>query len=221
LKPTWAYWLTDDFTDPDVDAMWGTSTSGPGIDMAEQAGELEVSVPADPAPDPSKGIGEIYWTRCGLVGDFDASVDYWLRSWPPADGLRIALVASVSALERTFTVARVGGHADGFGGEAYESNLRGDTRVPTADMHGGLRLVRRKGVMRAYYRYRSKWILLGAQSAKGQATLRLSFSSDNPPWGGKPALAAFDNFQAIVAGVNCPSGTPLPPRKRRTRESTS
>ena len=214
--PTLAYWLTDDFTDPDVDAMWAPSRSGPGIDMAEQANELEVWVPADPSPDPSTGIGEIYGAECGLVGDFDASVDYTLRSWPSGNGLRLGLSVLVSAVGRDFTIERVGGHADGFDGEAYESNVHADTRVRTADRHGGLRLLRRNGVVRAYYRYRGKWILVGAQNVKGQATLRLSFNSDSPPWGGRPALAAFDNFQAIADGVNCPPGTPLPPRKRRT-----
>jgi hypothetical protein len=70
-------------------------------------------------------------------------------------------------------------------------------------------------VLRAYYRYRGGWILAGAQNAKGEATIELSFSSDNPPWGGKPAVAAFDNFRAIASGVHCPAGTPVPPRKRR------
>jgi DNA-binding SARP family transcriptional activator len=212
--PTWEYSLTDDFTNPDVDAMWGTTKSGPGIDMAE-TGELEVWVPADPAPDLSKGVGEIYWAGCKVIGDFDATVDYKLISWPAGDGLRLALWAGVSAVGRDFTVARVGGHADGFGGEAYQSNVHADTRMHTADTHGGLRLHRRKGVLSAYYRYRGGWIRLGTQKAKGQATLGLSFRSDDPPWGGKPARAAFDNFKAVVAGVDCPAGTPVPPRERR------
>jgi len=213
---SWAYFLTDNFTDPDVDAMWGPSKSGPGIDMAEQNGELEVWVPTDPAPDPGKGIGEIYWAGCAVIGDFDAKVDYRGVNWPAGDGLRLTLLASVSSLVRTFAIARVGGHADGFGGEAYETDVHADTRVHTADTHGSLRLVRRKGVLRAYYRYRARnWVLLGTKKVKGQATLGLSFSSDDPPWGGKPAHASFDNFKAVVAGVDCPAGTPVPPRRRR------
>jgi hypothetical protein len=71
-------------------------------------------------------------------------------------------------------------------------------------------------VLRAYYRYRGNWTALGsAQKVRGRATLQLSFSSDDPPWGGEPARAAFDNFKAVVAGVKCPAGTPVPPRKRR------
>jgi hypothetical protein len=151
------------------------------------------------------------------VGDFDATVDYkLLPNWPIGDGLHLALSALVSAVGRSFTIERVGGHADGFGGEAYQSDLRANGRVGTADTHGSLRLARRRGVIRAYYRYRGNWIQLGAQKAKGEATLWLSFNSDNPPWGGKPALAAFDNFRAIASGVHCPAGTPVPPRKRLT-----
>jgi DNA-binding SARP family transcriptional activator len=213
----WAYWLTDNFTNPDVDAMWRTSKSGPGIDMAEQSGELQFWVPSDPVPDPSKGIGEIYSAKCGIVGDFDATVDYQLLNWPAGDGLHLALLAGVGgSVGKTFAIERVSGHADGFGGDAYQSNLGANTRVSTADTHGSVRLVRRNGVLRAYYRYRGSWILVGTQTAKGEATLWLSFNSDNPPWGGKPALAAFDNFQAIAAGVDCPAGTPVPPRKRHT-----
>jgi len=188
--------------------------------MAEQNDELEVWVPADPAPDPGKGIGESYWAGCDVIGDFAVTVDYRRLSWPTGDGLRLTLWAGVragmSAVGRTFQIARVGGHADGFGGEAYESNVHAAARVHTADTRGGLRLVRRDGVLHAYYRYRGTWIPLGAQKAKGQATLGLSFSSDDPPWGGKPAHASFDNFKAIVAGVDCPAGTPVPPRRRRT-----
>ena len=211
---SWAYFLTDNFTNPDVDAMWSTAKSGAGIDMAEQDDELEVWVPADPAPDPSKGIGEIYTAGCGVVGDFNATVDYTLN-WPAGDGLRLALWAGVSAVGTKF-IARAGGHADGFGGEAYESNVHATTRVPTADTHGGLRLARRNGLLRAYYRYRGNWTPLGgAQKARGRATLQLSFGSDDPPWGGVPGRAAFDNFRAVVTGVRCPPGTPVPPRKRR------
>ena len=211
---SWAYYLTDYFTDPDVDAMWGTTKSGQGIDMAEQNDELEVWVPADPAPDPGKGIGEIYSTGCEVSGDFTATVDYRRANWPAGDGLRLTLLANVSALGRTFAIARVGGHADGFGGEAYETDVHAVTRAHTADTHGSLRIARHKGVLRAYYRYRGKWVLLGAQKVKGRATLGLSFSSDDPPWGGKPAGAAFDNFRATAAGVHCPPGTPVPPHKR-------
>src|SRR5262249_5208643 len=158
--------------------MWSTTKSGPGIDMAERDDELEVWVPSDPAPDPSTGIGELYTAGCVVLGDFDVRVDYNL-TWPAGDGLHLALLAAVG---RAFSIARVGGHADGFGGEASESNVHATTRAPTADTHGSLRLARRNGVLRAYYRYRGNWTLRGAQKARGRATLQLSFSSDDPPW---------------------------------------
>jgi hypothetical protein len=213
-QPHWAYWLTDNFTNPDVDAMWDTSKSGPGIAMAERDDRLEMWVPSDPAPDPTKGVGEIYSANCEVLGDFDVTVYYSLITWPAGDNLTLGLSAGVSRTGRRFTIERAGGQPDSLGNEVYRSNLQAGSQVRTGDSHGRLRLRRRSGVLRAYYRYRGKWIVLGSVTVKGPATLGLSFSSDSPPWGGQPALAALDDFRAIVDGVRCPAGVPPPPRKR-------
>jgi DNA-binding SARP family transcriptional activator len=214
------YWLADSFATSTVNSdLWGApQTTGSGVQAVQRDGRIEFSIAPDVQYhiDPNwaggGGVGANYDTICYLTGDFDARVDFKLLKWPKGDGVALTFgVYFPPPHEAQWGVTRQGGAP---GGEVYSSWLDNTVgQVPTLDARGTLRLVRRNGVLTAYYRHGRHWGTLGSGPAPGPASLIIMLST-HPGWFANiAASAAFDNFRATAPGVQCPAGTPLPPRR--------
>jgi DNA-binding SARP family transcriptional activator len=214
------YWLEDNFANSAMNTdLWGArQTTGSGVQAVQQNGRLEFSIAPDVEyhTDPSwaggGGVGANYGTNCLLTGDFDARIDFKLLKWPKGDGVAITLgVYFPPPHEAQWGINRSGGAPSG---EVYSSWLDNTVgEVPTSDAHGTLRLVRKNGVLTAYYRHDRQWASLGSGPAAGPASLIVMLST-HPGWYANiAASAAFDNFGATASSVQCPAGIPLPPRR--------
>jgi hypothetical protein len=214
----WVYVLADDFEDPAFDyLMWHKSSSGSGVDVEEQGGELDFTIGADPVMDDQNAVAQHYGSMCALTSNFDARVDYELLEWPPQDGLHVYLgVYRPKPHEWYWENARQGATADG-GSESYSTSVGGGISAQTADSKGSLRVKRAKGVLTTYYRFRQSWVKLASEPADGSVILILGFSAIRAAFGGQPAHVAFDNFRATARDVEC-NGVPLPPRERVQRK---
>ncbi|HEY6151434.1 MAG TPA: hypothetical protein VIW19_13010, partial [Gaiellaceae bacterium] len=210
----WVYWLSDDFTDPAVDFdLWGLDTGGKGVSATEQNGRLEFSVAPDIQTDATHAVAKHYGTRCLLKGDFDATVNFSLLTWPAEDGVHLAFGAWFPPpKENWLSIERIGGTADG--PEYYGSSIAPAGSSLSDDMSGALRVKRTDGVLSVYYRSGKIWKRFGWKWAPDPAALVLMLWTSDILFGHQAAVAAVDNFNAISDDVVC-RGAPLPPRKRR------
>jgi hypothetical protein len=208
------YWIADDFSEPGIDyARWHLAGHGTGDSVSEENGRLAFSVGEDVMLDPPYGVDQHYGTKCLLVGDFDATVDYELVDWPAGDGVSVTFGVYLPPPNESFiAIERRGASAAG-GSESYGAS--GGGFAQTADTTGSFRLRRTGGSVRMSYRRRGAWVSLGTVAAGGPVNLILSVTTNEPQFGHKPASAAFRSFQAFADAVKC-DGAPLPPRRSHT-----
>jgi len=157
-----------------------------------------------------RGLEAVCYGGFYLSGDFDFQVDYSLPVWPSGDHYAKILVhglgttASCSIRRETRP-----------GGDAYRTVFGRSVRtVPTKDLSGALRLVRKGSTYYGYYRTSSGWSLIasasgGLPSSVVRVQLGLLTQVEN--------LAAvtvdFDNFAATAATITpilSGSGAPRP-----------
>jgi DNA-binding SARP family transcriptional activator len=214
------YWLADNFATSTMNSdLWGSvQSTGSGVQAVQRDGRVEFSIApdveyhTDPTWAGGGAVGANFGTNCLLTGDFDARIDFKLLKWPKGDGVALTFgVYFPPPHEASWGVTRSGGAPFG---EVYSSWIDNTVgRVPTSDARGTLRLARRNGVLTAYYRRGRHWGTLGSDPAPGPASLIIMLST-HPGWfANVAASAAFDNFRATAPGVQCPAGTPLPPRR--------
>jgi DNA-binding SARP family transcriptional activator len=214
------YWLEDNFANSAMNTdLWGAQqTTGSGVQAVQQNGRLEFSIApdveyhTDPTWAGGGAVGANFGTNCYLTGDFDARIDFRLLKWPKGDGVAITFgVYLPPPHEAQWGINRSGGAPSG---EVYSSWLDNTAgQVPTLDAHGTLRLVRKNGVLTAYYRRGRYWVTLGSGAVRGPASLIVMFGT-HPGWfANMAASAAFDNFRATASSVQCPAGIPMPPRR--------
>lgn len=158
-------------------------------------------------------VGVHYGTLCNLTGDFDARIDFKLLQWPIGDGVALSLgVYFPPPNEASWGVQRSGGGAAG--PEGYSSWIDNAVGVARSqDRRGTLRLARQNDVLTAYFRSRGHWTSLGSGPAPGPTRLILMLSTHPNTFANMAASAAFDNLRATATSVQCPPGTPLPPRR--------
>lgn len=201
---------SDNFNDNATDtAKWWTVIYGTGPSIQETNQRVEVTLPANSANDPQAGgFSAGYVSSCGLNGDFDVQVDYELLTWPSGSGVRAGLSLSPAP---NATVHRVGLTWD-FTGVPRESYVfsTGDPNyffVGTADLSGGLRLVRTGGTATGYYRSGSDWVPIGsfAVTQKGVHYTIGAWSHDDR-FGDQLTKVAFDNFVVNSKGPSCAVG---------------
>ena len=215
------YWLTDSFANSTVNpTIWGSEQmTGSGVNAVEQNGRLvfsigpDVQYHAEPTWAGGGAVGAHYGTNCSFTGDFDARVDFKLLRWPTGDGVAISLFAYFPGPQETsWSVSRIAMGAPG--GEGYGSWIDGYAEEAHSQAtRGTLRLARTNGVLIAYYRAGRHWAWVGSGTAPGTATLILTFGT-HPGWfANMAASAAFDNFRVTAPTIQCPPGTPLPPRR--------
>jgi DNA-binding SARP family transcriptional activator len=208
------YWIADDFSEPGIDdARWRLAGHGTGVSVSEENGRLAFSVGEDVMLDPPYGVDQHYGTKCLLVGDFDATVDYELVEWPAGDGVSVTFGVYLPPPNESFVAIERRGASTAGGSESYGAS--GGGFAQTADTTGSFRLRRTGASVRMSYRRRGAWVSLGTVPAGGPVNLVLSVTTNEPQFGHKPASAAFRSFQAFADAVKC-DGAPLPPRRSHT-----
>jgi DNA-binding SARP family transcriptional activator len=208
------YWIADDFSEPGIDvARWQLAGHGTGDSVSEENGRLAFSVGEDVKVDPPYGVDQRYGTKCLLVGDFDATVDYELVDWPAGDGVSVTFGVYLPPPNESFVAIERRGASTAGGSESYGAS--GGGFAQTADTTGRFRLRRTGASVRMSYRRGGAWISLGTVPAGGPVNLILSVTTNEQQFGHKPASAAFRSFEAFADAVKC-DGAPLPPRRSHT-----
>jgi hypothetical protein len=200
--------LADGFNTPTFNsALWDRGEAGTGVTFT-QDGRLEIAVAANAAPGGQYNLMDgQYRTNCGLTGNFDARVSFHTVTWPQDNGISIVLGADFPGDYAVVSRASLDW------GEGYWSNFGSWPRIMAGDASGGLRLVRKAGVLTSYYRHGSRWVKVESRATpRASAHMVLQLAAFPPAQYSGPVTVAFDNFRATAEYVDCPVGVPLPPR---------
>lgn len=180
---TWAFWFTNQ---PDA------------VQFHQANGVMNINVAASAQNDFNVGGA----TRCMARGDFDATVDFNLPTWPTADGVWVSLFVTGTP----FNVYRVSWQLQPT--EAYGAYLPpAGALLPATGTAGTLRLSRRDDIFTAYYRDGRTWVpLVSGVGPTDDASLTLAVSniSAASPFAGLPVTVAFDNFHVSADRIVCP-----------------
>ena len=166
----------------------------------------------------SKTNAELYSAgvdfECTVIGNYDATIDFKLLTWPPAGPMGIML-----AQDFVYNLRLVG-----LGGEQlYGANFKGDFRAAaTTDMTGTLRLKRSGTVVTAYYWDTSSgWVALHSLDDPDFANrtyIRFLTWSQRANTG---AEVAWRNFSITADTLNCPdTSQPFTPTLTMTSDSS-
>ena len=186
---------SDNFDDNMLDSsLWSLGQQG-GPWVAE-GNELGVFFPATSSGnDMYAGVASVF----SLVGDFDVSVDFHLRSWPPNNGIRVGLVIpNYIGVERT----------DLFGFETYLTDTAGGlSMVPTEDRDGSMRVTRVGGTVSGFAWISGGWQLIGSHNGLSSTPTEcwLRVWSHDWAFGHQDAYPTFDNFLAVDSAVPEPA----------------
>jgi hypothetical protein len=171
-------------------------------------------------PAPPRGqsvLAAFYETRFKLVGDFDAQVDYHLDPYQPTNGHAISGLRVQLHLQPggPASVERVDWETTG--SSVYACNAYGRiSHIPTGDLRGTLRLVRRAGKLSGYVKSADGWVLLATAPLQpqdlGPTQLHLSSSFPVYAFPGSPITARFSNFRVAadqITGLQTAAHSPI------------
>jgi hypothetical protein len=182
----------DSFDSSPNPSFWSATDSTPGTTADVSGGRLVLFAPLDAAGAIGAGIS----SSCKVRGNYDIRVDYRLFEWPAADGVRVSLGVGDAAVGRLST-----------GSDAYVASFQSSYSPPavsTTDTLGSLRLVRKRGMVTAYYAHLGHWVTISpAPAATGDVSVRLSISSSAAVFGHNEVRAAFDDFRVVRGRVVC------------------
>jgi len=195
--------IYDDFDDNEIDhSLWTAYKSDPGPIVSESNQTLEIVYPAE---SDGEVFGAGYDGLCELSGDFDIQVDYRPPVWPPANGVRVALVTTFGSVERTSF-----GKSPDFPDqprEVYLTNF-GDVVsgiTGTTHLSGKLRQVRSGNTVSGYYLSDGSWVLIHtAQATTNNAAFSLSSWSHDYAFSDEAVQATFDNMIVNEGILVCP-----------------
>jgi len=206
--------ISDTFNSAILDStIWGESTTDANVSIVETGGQLQITIGAAAQPVGSWGqIEGLAWTKCTLLENFDARVDYTLREWPAGDNVYVQL----TGLGGNFGVGRVN---SSLRGDEYNSWITpGGGALPLADPSGSLRMTRVGALVTTYFWHRNGWQRLASGVPSGgvlagfglQAVWNPDPTLGNDPFGHQEAKVAFDNFTVTGADPICPPGSQPP-----------
>jgi len=177
--------------------FWGTNQ--PDAVSFNQANDvMNINVAATAQNDFNVGGA----TLCRVHGDFDATVDFNLPTWPTGDGIWVMLQLTGTPLN----VYRVTWQFDP--NEQYGAFFPpAGTTLPATGTSGTLRLSRRGDVFTGYYQDGRSWLpIISGVGPTDDASLTLAVSniSGASPFRGLPATVTFDNFHVFADRIVCP-----------------
>jgi DNA-binding SARP family transcriptional activator len=190
-----------DYADPTI---WHQVTTDENVSIAEQGGQLVVTVGANAARAGTYNQIDVHvGTQCSFPGDFDARVDFKLLEWPSAANILIGLNAIYTAsFAGRQSRAQAGDTYSGWVGTSFGS-------VPLPDTQGSLRIVRAAGVATSYFWHNGRWARLASGSSAGTAVFGLGAqsASADTEFNNQEVKIAFDNFSVTASDPICPTGT--------------
>ena len=195
--------IADDFSRPIFDpAIWHIVGRDFGGVFDQSNGRLEITLLANAQPDAAwDQVGGHYGTRCQFTGDFDASVEFELLTWPSGAGA----YAGLSAYFANSAVVR---QSSAQWGDRYASWVSGaHGGIPLDDRQGKLRLRRVGGMITTYFWYGGGWRTVVSNRSTGRATLGLQLQADGDEFSHTDVRVAFDNFVVRATDADCPPGS--------------
>jgi DNA-binding SARP family transcriptional activator len=195
--PPKPFTITDNFSGNQVDpTIWHQVTDGGDVSIAEQGGQLQLTVGAKAVPGGAYNQIDVHvGTQCSFPGKFDARVDYTLLEWPPGDNIDIGL----NAIYAGGAMMRDNSQQGGDEYVSWVNSSNGSRALP--DPSGSLRIARIKGIETTYFWHQGSWQRVASSPATGAAVFGLqAFSDGQNPFGGQEVKVAFDNFK--VTGVD-------------------
>ena len=204
--------IGDDFSSDTINRqLWFPSSDGTGVDVAQRNGRLEITMHADATPDPvyHSMIGD-YATSCSFSGDFDASIDYTLLDWPPANGTQTGFLMAFGdghlGIVR-FTTPE---------GDAYSSGMYANAdasgatfrQMLTTDTSGGFRLTRVGSLITVYTRSTEAWVKFASTHRAGPVQLQPYLWASDAAFARKDVTVAFDNFALTFPQSSSPCAAP-------------
>jgi hypothetical protein len=194
--------IDETFTGASIDythTWWFWNTNQPDSVTFDQAnGVMNINIAAI-AQNGFFGGGA---TLCRARGDFDATVDFNLPTWPTSDGIWVTLQMTGTP----FNVYRVTWQYQP--NEAYGAYFPpGGSSLPATGTSGTLRLSRRGDIFTGYYRNGPSWVpIASGVGPTDDASVSLGVSN-NPgvsPFLGLPATITFDNLHVFADKFVCP-----------------
>lgn len=189
--------LRDSFDDNFIDpTLWTAHVYGSGPEIAEVNHQLEVEMPGT-----SSGVdfGVKLAGNFLLRGDFDIQVDFRLRTWPYANGVRMGLGMDTDGLLPHPGVERISFGQNDYPWAPREAYL---TDFPdgvygiteTDDVTGSLRLVRSGATQTGYYYGPGGWVTLHTGPAPTEDVAVKVATWSGYQFMGWDVSAAYDNF---------------------------
>jgi len=197
--------IIDNFDGAAINTRWWRPfvEESPHARLAQQGGELRIQIDAD-----SYAAAGVH-SKFLLKGDFEATVDYRLITWPDANGVRLGFEGPAADSDQVFLVKRIswGSYDLPNIGEVYFAAFANGAawygnQASTVDNHGKLRLTRVGNVLTGYFfnQSTSAWQLIASHEygASGyREWVEITLWAIGPPYApaSQDVEIAFDNFQ--------------------------
>ena len=211
-SPCAAGTISDNFSGAAINKrLWQPFEESLQTHLSQQGGELRIQIDGG-SVDHGAGIN----SKFRLKGNFDATVDYRLISWPPANGVRLGFEGGPN--DRGFMVKRVSYRPDEPPNPkenyfAYFNNGSqwSGNNVPTADSQGSLRLTRVGSVLTGYFKQNGVWQQIASFDYSPSGYIEwvdiALWAIGDPPVGQNVEIA-FSNFQATYDQIKYISPVP-------------
>jgi dipeptidyl aminopeptidase/acylaminoacyl peptidase len=172
-----------------------------GAQAVQSDGRIVATVPATAVQSGQYDFINAGWySKCQLVGDFDAQADYQLLEWPAANGVS----AQINAVYPNGPLAMRESQAWGEQYTAWISPVA--TSLPTFDMAGSLRLQREGNTAASSYLSGSGWVPISSgPTALDPATINLEAQSIMNRFAHREVKIAWDNFRINSGTISCPN----------------
>jgi hypothetical protein len=200
-QPAQSQEISDQLAGAQIDrSLWSPFVLGTGPSVAQNHGDLEVTIPAIAQNDATRELfGAGLNSVCTLGGDFDLRVDYALLDWPARNGVRVALVAGNEGM--TERVSDIAGLDDkyvmGIGSASYGV-------TPTTDRTGALRITRQGDVITSYVLANGSWVAIAeAPATSSQVGFAIEAWSHDALFGHQDVRIAFSNFRGSAHSIGC------------------
>jgi hypothetical protein len=187
--------------------LWQPFAESQSVRVFQQGGELRIQIDGG-----SVHHGAGINSKFRLKGNFDATVDYRLISWPPANGVSLGFEGPSADSNQVFLIKRISFSADEPQSpqEVYSASFQNGedwsgSMVPTTDSQGSLRLTRVGSVLTGYFKQNGVWQQIASHdySASGyKEWVEITLWAIGPPPAGQNVDIAFDNFQVTYDQLN-------------------
>jgi len=197
--------ISDRFGGSQIDpTIWYQIATGTGWTLTQDNGYVEFAFGASAVPGGTYNrIGGHLGSQCKFPGDFDAHVDFSLPSWPSHNGVVVNLWAFFANVGYAAWRQSSTQWGELFGSYTGPGDAGG---VQLDDTSGSLRLVRKDGVLKAYFMHKGNWNALTSTRETSLATIAIGADA-GPDFAGQPVTVDLSNFTVTGDSPVCPPGS--------------